>query len=138
MERASPTALHREALVVAYEADEGFDRERRCGWSVAVTGRAETVTDPAEVTQFEHLLHPWVNHADTVLAISADVVQSFASPPSRDDRYVRGVSVGLAASEPPLTVCRIRAPRRRPCRASRFRPAEPIPRTAARVAPIDR
>lgn len=36
-----------DGVVVAFEAD-AFDEERRCGWSVVVTGRAQVVTDPAE------------------------------------------------------------------------------------------
>lgn len=63
-------------MVVAYEADE-FDAESRTGWSVVVAGRAQTVTDPDQVARYEQLLHPWVNHADTVLAISPDVVTGF-------------------------------------------------------------
>jgi nitroimidazol reductase NimA-like FMN-containing flavoprotein (pyridoxamine 5'-phosphate oxidase superfamily) len=36
-----------DGVVVAFEADE-FDASTRSGWSVVVTGRATTVTDPAE------------------------------------------------------------------------------------------
>lgn len=63
-------------MVVAYEADS-FDAQRRTGWSVVITGRAQTVTDVGEVARYEQLLHPWVNHADTVLAIEPDVVTGF-------------------------------------------------------------
>ncbi len=63
-------------LVVAYEADS-FDSERRVGWSVVATGHARTVDDPDQCLRYEQLLHPWVNHADTVLAISADVLTAF-------------------------------------------------------------
>ncbi len=64
------------AVVVAYEADH-FDTEKRTGWSVVVTGRAQTVTDEQDVRRYEQLLIPWVNHADTVLAIELDVVTGF-------------------------------------------------------------
>jgi nitroimidazol reductase NimA-like FMN-containing flavoprotein (pyridoxamine 5'-phosphate oxidase superfamily) len=63
-------------VVVDYEADE-FDPARRVGWSVVATGYARTVNDPDEVSRYEQLLHPWVNHADTVLAIAPDVVTAF-------------------------------------------------------------
>ena len=63
-------------LVVAYEADS-FDSERRVGWSVVATGRGRTVDDPDECSRYEQLLHPWVNHADTVLAIAPDVLTGF-------------------------------------------------------------
>lgn len=62
-----------DGAVVAYEADN-FDPQARAGWSVVVTGRAYTVTDPDEVSRYEQLLHPWVNHADTVVAIEPELV----------------------------------------------------------------
>jgi hypothetical protein len=40
-------------------------------------GHARTVNDPDEVSRYEQLLHPWVNHADTVLAIAPVVVSAF-------------------------------------------------------------
>ena len=55
-------------VVVAYEADD-FDSQSQSGWSVVATGRAHRVNDPDQVLRYERLLHPWVNHADTVLAI---------------------------------------------------------------------
>ncbi|HYB35486.1 MAG TPA: pyridoxamine 5'-phosphate oxidase family protein [Mycobacterium sp.] len=61
------------AVVVAYEADN-FDSQSRTGWGVVATGRAHTVDDPGQVSRYERLLHPWVNHADTVLAIEPDIV----------------------------------------------------------------
>ena len=64
------------ALVVAYEADS-FDSDRRVGWSVVATGRARTVDDPDQCSRYERLLQSWVNHADTVLAISPDVLTAF-------------------------------------------------------------
>ena len=57
-----------DGVVVAYEADS-IDPQTRTGWSVVVTGRAYTIADPDQVSRYEQLLHPWVNHADTVVAI---------------------------------------------------------------------
>jgi hypothetical protein len=62
-----------EGVVVAYEADS-FDPRTRTGWSVVVTGRAYTLTDPNEVSRYEQLLHPWVNRADTVVAIEPGII----------------------------------------------------------------
>lgn len=62
-----------EGVVVAYEADE-IDSATRSGWSVVVTGRAYTIADPAAVARYEQLLQPWVNHADTVVAIEPTIV----------------------------------------------------------------
>jgi nitroimidazol reductase NimA-like FMN-containing flavoprotein (pyridoxamine 5'-phosphate oxidase superfamily) len=72
-----------ERLVVAYEADS-FDSQTRTGWSVVVTGHAETLTDPDTVARYERLLHPWVNHADTVVAIEPEIVTGLriAAPPA--------------------------------------------------------
>ncbi len=55
--------------VVAYEADD-LDPHTETGWSVVVTGRAVTVTDADQIARYEQLLHPWVNHADTVVALT--------------------------------------------------------------------
>lgn len=63
-------------IVVGYEADS-LDPRSRTGWSVVVTGPAHTVTDPEQVSRYERLLHPWVNHADTVVAIEAGIVSGF-------------------------------------------------------------
>ena len=63
-------------VVVAYEAD-CLDPERQTGWSVVVTGRARTVTDCDHIARYERLLHPWFNHADTVLAIEPEIVTGF-------------------------------------------------------------
>jgi len=60
-------------VVVAYEADS-LDPQTRAGWSVVVTGRAYTLTDPDQVLRYEQLLHPWVNHADTVVAIEPGII----------------------------------------------------------------
>ena len=59
--------------IVAYEADS-LDPQRRAGWSVVVTGRARTVTDADQISRYERLLHPWVNHADTVIAIEPEII----------------------------------------------------------------
>ena len=66
----------RPGVVVGYEADS-FDPRSRTGWSVVVTGQALTVTDPEQVSRYERLLHPWVNHADTVVAIEPGIVSGF-------------------------------------------------------------
>jgi hypothetical protein len=62
-----------DGVVVAYEADS-LDPQTRTGWSVVVTGRAYTLTDPDQVLRYEQLLHPWVNHADTVVAIEPEII----------------------------------------------------------------
>ena len=63
-------------VVVAYEADD-FDSQSQAGWSVVATGWAHRVNDPGQVSRYERLLHPWVNRADTVLAIEPDIVTGF-------------------------------------------------------------
>ena len=65
-----------EGIVVAYEADS-IDPQTRTGWSVVVTGHAHTITDPDEVSRYEQLLHPWVNHADTAVAIEPEIITGF-------------------------------------------------------------
>lgn len=61
-------------VVVAYEADE-LDPERRTGWSVVVTGWANTITDPEQIARYEQLLHPWVNMTmDAMIAIRPEIV----------------------------------------------------------------
>jgi hypothetical protein len=65
-----------DGVVVAYEADD-IDPTTKTGWSVVVTGHAHTVTDPGQVLRYEQLLHPWVNHADTVVAIAPEIVTGF-------------------------------------------------------------
>lgn len=62
--------------IVAYEADS-LDAQRQTGWSVVATGPAHTVTDPDQIARYERLLHPWVNHADTVLAIKPEIISGF-------------------------------------------------------------
>jgi len=54
-------------VVVAYEADE-IDPIRHSGWSVVVTGRARTVTDPDRVARYEQLLQPWVDEVHNDMA----------------------------------------------------------------------
>jgi len=65
-----------DGVVVAYEADS-LDPQSRAGWSVVITGRAHTLTDPDQVSRYEQLLDPWVNHADTVVAIEPDIITGF-------------------------------------------------------------
>lgn len=62
-----------DGVVVAYEADE-IDPATRSGWSVVVTGRAYTINDSDAVARYQQLLQPWVNHADTVVAIEPSIV----------------------------------------------------------------
>lgn len=72
----STATRSRDNSVVAYETDS-FDHGTRTGWSVVATGRASTVADPDEVSRYERLLHPWVNQADTVIAIEPTIVTGF-------------------------------------------------------------
>ncbi|MGA9674909.1 MAG: pyridoxamine 5'-phosphate oxidase family protein [Mycobacterium sp.] len=65
-----------DGVVVAYEADS-IDPQTRTGWSVVVTGRAYTITDPEQVARYEQLIHPWVNQADTVVAIEPGIITGF-------------------------------------------------------------
>ena len=51
---ASELARAVDGAVVAFEADAA-DVEAHSGWSVVVTGRAEIVTDPAEVARLERI-----------------------------------------------------------------------------------
>jgi nitroimidazol reductase NimA-like FMN-containing flavoprotein (pyridoxamine 5'-phosphate oxidase superfamily) len=72
----SSRARSADGIVVAYEADS-IDPQSRTGWSVVVTGRAYTLTDPEQVLRYEQLLHPWVNQADTVVAIEPGIITGF-------------------------------------------------------------
>lgn len=72
-----------EDVVVAYEAD-GIDPQNRTGWSVVITGLAHTVTDPELVLRYEQLLQPWVNHADTVIAIAPKMISGSRIIAARD------------------------------------------------------
>jgi hypothetical protein len=76
----SAEARSHEGVVVAYEADS-IDPKTREGWSVVATGPARTVTDPDLVARYERLLHPWVNHADTVVAIEPAIVTGLRITP---------------------------------------------------------
>lgn len=69
-------------LIVAYEADS-LDNESRTGWSVVVTGRAHTVTDADQISRYEQILNPWVNRADTVLAIEPEIVTGLRINPGK-------------------------------------------------------
>ncbi len=69
----STEARSHDGVVVAYEADS-IDPQAREGWSVVVTGRAYTLRDPAQLSRYEQLLQPWVNHADTVIAIEPEII----------------------------------------------------------------
>ncbi|MFF8925882.1 pyridoxamine 5'-phosphate oxidase family protein [Streptomyces longwoodensis] len=51
---ASELARAVDGAVVAFEADAA-DMDTHSGWSVVVTGRAEVVTDPAEVARLERI-----------------------------------------------------------------------------------
>jgi hypothetical protein len=68
-------------IVVAYEADD-LDPQQRLGWSVIVTGVATTVTDRDLVAHYERLLQPWVNKADTVVAIEPEIITGIRITPS--------------------------------------------------------
>jgi hypothetical protein len=65
-----------DGVVVAYEADN-IDPRTQTGWSVVATGHAHTITDPDEVMRYEQLLHPWINHADTVIGIEPEIITGF-------------------------------------------------------------
>jgi nitroimidazol reductase NimA-like FMN-containing flavoprotein (pyridoxamine 5'-phosphate oxidase superfamily) len=77
------TSADSGGVVVAYEADD-FDPRSRSGWSVVVTGWARRVADPEQVSRYEQLLDPWVNHADTVLSIEPEVVSGLLIKPSSE------------------------------------------------------
>ena len=79
--RSSPTSH----VVVAYQADD-LDPQRQAGWSVVVTGLARTVTDRDEIARYEQLLHPWVNQADTVVAIEPQMVTGIRIIPASSTR----------------------------------------------------
>ena len=65
-----------DGVIVAYESDS-IDPQTRTGWSIVVTGHAHTITDPDQVLRYEQLLHPWINHADTVVAIEPEIITGF-------------------------------------------------------------
>lgn len=66
-----------EGAVVVYEADR-LDSDTHSGWSVIVTGSAALVEEPAQIEQYEKLIHPWVAKAMThVIRIDAEIVTGF-------------------------------------------------------------
>jgi hypothetical protein len=73
-----------DGVVVAYEADS-IDPQTRSGWSVVATGPAHTLTDPDQITFYERQFDPWVNHADTVVAIEPAIVTGLRINPRRPD-----------------------------------------------------
>ena len=53
-----------EELPMAFEVD-GYDPDRRTGWSVLVRGTASTVEDPAEIARLQLLgVEPWADLAE--------------------------------------------------------------------------
>ncbi|MEV5869077.1 pyridoxamine 5'-phosphate oxidase family protein [Streptomyces tendae] len=77
-EGAALTSRTRKAgdpgVVVAYEADS-IDPDTHLGWSVVVTGYAQPVTDPAELTRYQALLRPWVDRSmDYAIRIVPDLI----------------------------------------------------------------
>ena len=61
-------------VVVAYEADS-IDPDTHLGWSVVVTGYAQPVTDPGELTRYQALLRPWVDRSmDYAIRIVPDLI----------------------------------------------------------------
>lgn len=65
-----------DRVVVAYEADH-IDPVTHAGWCTVITGRAHAVPDPAQIAYYEDRLQPWVNHADTVVAIEPEIITGF-------------------------------------------------------------
>ncbi|PVB10633.1 pyridoxamine 5'-phosphate oxidase family protein [Mycobacteroides abscessus] len=62
------------SVVVAYETDH-ISSERRCGWSVVVTGLASPVTDPALIARYEERMGPWINAPTcSFISIAAEIV----------------------------------------------------------------
>ena len=51
-------------MPVAFEVD-GFDEDRRAGWSVVVRGKATSVEEPAQLARLEALgVSPWADLAE--------------------------------------------------------------------------
>jgi CBS domain-containing protein/nitroimidazol reductase NimA-like FMN-containing flavoprotein (pyridoxamine 5'-phosphate oxidase superfamily) len=72
----SKLSVAESAQPVAFEVD-GFDRARRCGWSVLVKGTASRVYDSSAVERYEKLLLPsWTPPVQEVvwIAIRADEI----------------------------------------------------------------
>jgi nitroimidazol reductase NimA-like FMN-containing flavoprotein (pyridoxamine 5'-phosphate oxidase superfamily) len=60
--------------VVCYEADD-IDPVLHTGWSVIVTGMARLVRDPAAISRYQQLLHPWADgQMNYIIAISPQVI----------------------------------------------------------------
>jgi CBS domain-containing protein len=72
----SKLSVAESAEPVAFEVD-GFDRARRCGWSVLVKGTASRVYDSSAIERYERLLLPsWTPPMEDVvwIAIRADEI----------------------------------------------------------------
>jgi nitroimidazol reductase NimA-like FMN-containing flavoprotein (pyridoxamine 5'-phosphate oxidase superfamily) len=51
-------------LLVAFEVD-GFDEDRRAGWSVVIRGKATTVEEPLQLARLDTLgVSPWADLAE--------------------------------------------------------------------------
>ncbi|MBO0879842.1 MAG: pyridoxamine 5'-phosphate oxidase family protein [Mycobacterium sp.] len=74
-------------LVVAFQADE-LDVNLRRGWSVTAVGRAELITDDAELAELSKVLpQPWVNgERDYILRIRTEKVTGRRLGPAPDDQ----------------------------------------------------
>ncbi len=74
---ASIAAQPANAVVVTYEADN-FDPLTETGWTVVITGQANTLTNPDQTSHYKQSLLPWINHGtDTVLAIKPNIITGF-------------------------------------------------------------
>lgn len=74
-----------EGMIVAYEADD-IDLSTHSGWSVIVTGRAELVTDAAELRRYRAILHsPVASPMDLAVRIRPVIVTGYQLdvPPER-------------------------------------------------------
>ncbi|WP_306317395.1 MULTISPECIES: pyridoxamine 5'-phosphate oxidase family protein [unclassified Streptomyces] len=78
-----------QGVVVAYEADV-IDPDTHLGWSVVITGFAQLVDDPEELTHYRALLRPWVKQGlDYAVRIRPDLVTGIRlteAVPAVDDR----------------------------------------------------
>ena len=74
-------------LVVAFQADE-LDANLRSGWSVTVVGRAELITETAELVELSRTVsQPWVNGArDYFVRIRTDKVTGRRLGPVPDNQ----------------------------------------------------
>ena len=63
--------------VVAYSADV-IDPQTYVGWSVALTGQAELVDDPAAIARYPRIVRPWRSNEESfVIRIQPAVVTGF-------------------------------------------------------------